>query len=555
MEILRKLRSVERYTESIPCYLEGQELFLIRKATEERYLAVKDALMGLGFCERSERKMGEVLFHVLVRGNESLFCSFSPSDRFIRVVRELDHIFPQESPIEGTLCVNPLVTQLRGAYIRTDAGMGYLIRLCDGRFIMIDGFVGEYEEPEHLWDVISSQHVREGKPVIAAWFVTHPHGDHYWGLAKFMEKFGDAVELRHLIYNFPRRDMVNFSKSDCFDAFVEAYRDKMEIYTPHAGERYMYADASFDVLFTGEDMYPDRSLSCNSTSLVMRMELAGRSVLWLGDLKKDGGDFVAKRYPAELLDCEFLQVGHHGYGINSKKLYRAVNPEVLMWPCADYWYPVVSLSEPNQLLLSHESIRVLDICGQQEVTYDFTKPIEQTTPYREFSNGETVYSQHFEGTRVLDLWWNNVVGGASGYRPAVYALENGVFTAKTTDEEAYSVIQFIQRGQMDLVPSFTLRVRGKCLHEDGVFGLFWNHPNVTVFDESALWEIPVSEDGSFDLLLVADAEAGSASLCCNGAVVKTDRCERQKGSGLNFVLKRAELSLYEIELVKGTSKA
>ncbi|MBE6602520.1 MAG: MBL fold metallo-hydrolase [Ruminococcaceae bacterium] len=554
MEILRTLRAIERYTESIPCYLEGQELFIVRKATEERYLAVLEVLRGLGFCERSHRQMGEVLFDVLVRENESLFCSFSPNDRFIRVVRELDHRFSTESPLEGEVRVNPLVTQLRGAYLGTDAGMGYLIRLSDGRFIMIDGFVGEYEEPDYLMDVIRSQNQRAGKPVIAAWFVTHPHGDHYFGTARFMKKYGDAVELKHLIYNFPRPDMVNFSNPMEFNEMVEEWRDRIEIYTPHAGERFVYGDACFDVLCTGEDLYPDRGLLCNSTSLVMMMELAGRRVLWLGDLKKDGGDFIARRYPAELLQCEFLQVGHHGYGINSKKLYRTVNPEVLMWPCADYWYPVVSLSEPNQLLLSHESIRVLDICGQGEVTYDFTKPVEQTTPYRDFADGETVYLQRFECPRVLDLWWNSVVGGASGYRAPKYALENGALTAKTTAEEVYSVVQFVQRGQMDRLDSFTLCVRGKCELSEGLFGLFWNYPNVTVFDESALWEIPAGEDGAFEFCLSADAETKKATLACNGKTVRTDAYEKQRGSGLNFVLKNAVLTLHEIKLIKGVQK-
>ena len=91
MELLRTLRSIERWTESIPCFLEGQELFIIRKATEERYATVRETLMGLGFVLHSERKMGDVSFHVLVRKNESLFCSFSPNDRFIRVLRLCSH--------------------------------------------------------------------------------------------------------------------------------------------------------------------------------------------------------------------------------------------------------------------------------------------------------------------------------------------------------------------------------------------------------------------------------------------------------------------------------
>lgn len=550
MELLKALRSIERYTESVPCYLEGQELFLIRKATAERYEAVRRTLMTLGFTERSERRMGEVFFHVLVRGNESLFCSFSAYDRFIRVVRELDHVFPEESPAQGDVRVNPLVTQLRGAYLGTDAGMGYLIRLCDGRFLMIDGFVGEYEEPDHLMDVISSQHVGEGKPEIAAWFITHPHGDHFWGPARFLERFGDAVELKRLIYNFPRPDMVNFSNPAIFNAIVEKYRDRIDIHTPHAGERFVFADAVFDVLCTGEDLYPDRNLQCNSTSLVMRMELAGRSVLWLGDLKKDGGDFIARRYPPELLECEFLQVGHHGYGVNSKKLYRAVHPTVLMWPCADYWFPVVSQSEPNQILLGQESIRVLDICGQQEVTYDFTKPVEQTTPYRDFSDGETVLEERFDGDRILDLWWNCAVGGASGYKAAKLTLEKGKLTLEG-NADAYSVVQFLQRGQLDRLRSFTLTAKGSASPGGELLGLFWNYPDITVFDENEVLRIPTDAEGNFAFCLKADASSGCATLSCNGEEVCSLPYEKRMGSSLNFVLKDLTLALQELRLIAG----
>ncbi len=553
MEILRALRSIEKYTESIPCYLDGQELFLIRKASEARFLAVLEALKSLGFAQRSEKQMGDVLFRVLERGNEALFCSFSPYDKFIRVVRELDHRFPVESPAQGEVRVAPLVTQLRGAYLRTDAGMGYLIRLCDGRFIMIDGFVGEYEEPDYLMETILSQHTGDGKPVIAAWFITHPHGDHFFGTAHFMKKYGEAVELKHLIYNFPRPDMVNFSNPAEFYEMVEIWKDSIEIYTPHAGECFVYADAKFEVLFTGEDLYPDRDLTCNSTSLVMMMELAGRRVLWLGDLKKDGGDFIARRYPAELLDCEFLQVGHHGYGINSKKLYRAVNPKVLMWPCADYWFPVVSLLEPNQILLAHESIEVLDICGQQEITYDFTKPVKQTTPYRDFAEGETVLEEHFQGKRVLDLWWNSVVGGASGYRVPTLSLTAGELTVESLHGEI-SVLQFLQRGQLDRLADFTLTVRGRVEPDAEMLGLFWNYPNVTVFDENEVLPISINESGAVDFCLVTDSANGIATVYNGGEKIGDIPYEKRVGSSLNFVMKNTVLKLHEIRLISGAER-
>ena len=46
--------------------------------------------------------------------------------------------------------VTPLLTQVRTAYFSADCGMAYIMRMCDGKFVLIDSNWGEYEEPEHL---------------------------------------------------------------------------------------------------------------------------------------------------------------------------------------------------------------------------------------------------------------------------------------------------------------------------------------------------------------------------------------------------------------------
>ena len=53
--------------------------------------------------------------------------------------------------------VAPLVTQVRTAYFSMDCGMCYVIRLFDGRFVILDANTGEYEENERLFDLLNSQ--------------------------------------------------------------------------------------------------------------------------------------------------------------------------------------------------------------------------------------------------------------------------------------------------------------------------------------------------------------------------------------------------------------
>ena len=97
----------------------------------------------------------------------------------------------------------PLLTQVRTAYFSADCGMAYIMRTADGKFVLIDSNWGEYEEPEHLLEILSAQNTREGKPVIAAWFFTHAHPDHYLGFVRLCDRHPDEFTVEKIIYNFP----------------------------------------------------------------------------------------------------------------------------------------------------------------------------------------------------------------------------------------------------------------------------------------------------------------------------------------------------------------
>ena len=59
--------------------------------------------------------------------------------------------------------VTPLLTQVRTAYFSADCGMAYIMRMCDGKFVLIDSNWGEYEEPEHLLEILNEQNTLPGK--------------------------------------------------------------------------------------------------------------------------------------------------------------------------------------------------------------------------------------------------------------------------------------------------------------------------------------------------------------------------------------------------------
>jgi hypothetical protein len=56
-------------------------------------------------------------------------------------------------------------------------GMGYVIQLKDGSFIVYDGSYSN--QLQNLMRYITSAYKGDGKPVIRAWLLTHSHNDHY----------------------------------------------------------------------------------------------------------------------------------------------------------------------------------------------------------------------------------------------------------------------------------------------------------------------------------------------------------------------------------------
>ena len=84
---------------------------------------------------------------------------------------------------------NPLLTQIKPTYFSVDCGMAYIIRLSDGRFVLIDAMYGEYDEMDRVYDLLCEQNLLNDIPTIAMWFFTHPHDDHVGWISR------DAKEI------------------------------------------------------------------------------------------------------------------------------------------------------------------------------------------------------------------------------------------------------------------------------------------------------------------------------------------------------------------------
>ena len=94
-------------------------------------------------------------------------------------------------------------------------------------------------------------------------------------------------------------------------------------------------DAKFLFLYS-HDFEMNRNV-CNNASLVFRMELGGKSVLFTGDCGVEAGQKILRLWKdTGLLHCDICQMAHHGQNGCDRAFYEAVSPTTCLW-CTPEW--------------------------------------------------------------------------------------------------------------------------------------------------------------------------------------------------------------------------
>lgn len=76
----------------------------------------------------------------------------------------------------------------------------------------------------------------------------------------------------------------------------------------------------------------------NNSSMAVRVWDDRKSVVFLGDLGAEGGDkLLASEFRGDL-DCDYLQVAHHGQNGCSEAFYKSIGFRACLWPTATWLY-------------------------------------------------------------------------------------------------------------------------------------------------------------------------------------------------------------------------
>lgn len=204
----------------------------------------------------------------------------------------------------------------------------FIITTQDGKVIVIDG--GYSTETKYLLEYLRKA-TEQKTPHIDAWIVSHPHRDHFEAFLDIAENYADKVDIDTVYHSFAP---VGFyaDKDKIADGLIRKYEQlktsvtKQE-YILKTGDSFCIGEAEITVL----NSFDSDFALCNDSSLMFRMRLGGKTVLFTGDCEEKAGEKVLG-CQTDKLKSDICKMAHHGQSGCSKAFYDAVSPEICLWP-------------------------------------------------------------------------------------------------------------------------------------------------------------------------------------------------------------------------------
>ena len=504
--------------------------FILNKkenASSEDFSAAVAKYRKMGFSAAYETQK----LTVLTNGEETVNISLKGKNNALRIIREKGvNLPPAAVPIDEKC--DALLTQMQTIFFSCDNGMCYIIRLSDGTFVILDGGVGTFDEPEHFLEILNKQKACDGFPRIRAWFITHPHRDHYGLFEIMMEKHRDAFRLDTLIYNWPDKAYsAHWSDTTKFDKIAEKH-DGFSVVTARTGYKFTFGDNNFEILFSPDDILPQKLGNVNDTSLVIRHTYKDKTVLYLGDVMTPAAEIILEECEEETLRADVLQVAHHGFWGASDALYRMIQPKTLLWPIPDYHYFNMSRLPQNDYLVNSGEIGMVYFSSLGDVTLNLS-----TSDVSAYTEKSLPYAADFSKKSMMQLGWNCIHKGFTVYRaPHAEFTENGILLK--TPEEAPSIVEILKPAQIDGIKRLSVHIEGM-VEKASKLAFIYNYKNPKEIDETKA--VPLcTQKGKFAYAIELDEENKTLAVLKGGEVVSVVPYIPDARHGIAFLLSEAE---------------
>lgn len=211
-------------------------------------------------------------------------------------------------------------------------GNSYVIRTDNNKIIVLDGGVKEEEDYLRVFLLALDN-------VVDCWFVSHPHADHIGALTKIL-KDPKGITIREICQSTFSDNLLDTEPKRKEQALL--YYDALKksgIKNREAlpGMILTFGHTTVKVLgIKNEEITGDHPY--NNSCMVLKVYDPVKSVLFLADTGKETGDKLLNGPFKNELDCDYIQLSHHGQRGVSMDFYRTVKFRACLWPTPTWVY-------------------------------------------------------------------------------------------------------------------------------------------------------------------------------------------------------------------------
>ena len=205
--------------------------------------------------------------------------------------------------------------------------MSYVVRTVGGRVIVIDG--GMPGDADYLRAFLAECGNR-----VDIWFVTHLHDDHFGALGEILQKPSGLRIGRIYASTLDDEWVRQYGGEGEFSSWIDFQQALRSVgrrlIQLRPGGRMDVDGAVVEVLGVANPEI--RVNGINNSSIVLRVSDSSKSVLFLGDLGPEGGRKLLESKYRDRLDCDYVQMAHHGQNGVNFDVYQAASPQYCLWP-------------------------------------------------------------------------------------------------------------------------------------------------------------------------------------------------------------------------------
>jgi len=205
-------------------------------------------------------------------------------------------------------------------------GNSYVFRMNDGKVVVMDG--GVKEETIYLRGFLAALGNK-----VDVWFVSHPHSDHVGALNEILKAPGE-IKIGKIYQSAFTPD---FCKTEAdYKTGAEDYYSNLKksgipvVEVTQPGMIIQIDQTKFKILgVKNEDITVN---PYNNSCMVIRVWDAKKSFVFLADSGREEGNRLLNGPYRKDLDCDYLQMAHHGQNGVSKDFYRTIKFKACLWP-------------------------------------------------------------------------------------------------------------------------------------------------------------------------------------------------------------------------------